>query len=295
MEFNSSLKERASHIENILKEYMPKEEGYQKTVIEAMNYSLSAGGKRLRPILTLEACKIVGGIEEDAIPFAVAIEMIHTYSLIHDDLPALDNDDLRRGRPTNHKVYGEAMGILAGDALLNYAFEIMLKGSLGKNNPEKYLSAVYEVARHAGIYGMIGGQVVDVESEDKQIGKEKLDYIHNNKTAAMIIGCMRAGAIVGGADQVELECVTNYAKNVGLSFQIVDDILDIVGDEEKLGKKVNSDIENNKSTYPSLLGLEKSRDIATELISDAKNSIETTFESVDFLKGLADYIISREC
>ncbi|GAA0229212.1 polyprenyl synthetase family protein [Metaclostridioides mangenotii] len=295
MEFNSSLKERASHIENILKENMPKEEGYQKTVIEAMNYSLSAGGKRLRPILTLEACKIVGGIEEDAIPFAVAIEMIHTYSLIHDDLPALDNDDMRRGRPTNHKVYGEAMGILAGDALLNYAFEIMLKGSLGKNNPEKYLSAVYEVARHAGIYGMIGGQVVDVESEDKQIGKEKLDYIHNNKTAAMIIGCMRAGAIVGGADQVELESVTNYAKNIGLSFQIVDDILDIVGDEEKLGKKVNSDIENNKSTYPSLLGLEKSRDIATELISDAKNSIETTFESVDFLKGLADYIISREC
>lgn len=295
MEFNSSLKERASYIENILNEYMPKEEGYQKSVIEAMNYSLSAGGKRLRPILTLEACKIVGGNEEDAIPFAVAIEMIHTYSLIHDDLPALDNDDLRRGRPTNHKVYGEAMGILAGDALLNYAFEIMLKGSLGKNNPEKYLSAVYEIARHAGIYGMIGGQVVDVESEDKKIGKDKLDYIHNNKTAAMIIGCMRAGAIVGGADQVELESVTNYAKNIGLSFQIVDDILDIVGDEEKLGKKVNSDIENNKSTYPSLLGLEKSRDIATELISDAQNSIETTFESADFLKGLADYIISREC
>lgn len=295
MEFNSSLRERASYIENILNEYMPKEEGYQKSVIEAMNYSLSAGGKRLRPILTLEACKIVGGNEEDAIPFAVAIEMIHTYSLIHDDLPALDNDDLRRGRPTNHKVYGEAMGILAGDALLNYAFEIMLKGSLGKNNPEKYLRAVYEIARHAGIYGMIGGQVVDVESEDKKIDKEKLDYIHNNKTAAMIIGCMRAGAIVGGADQVELESVTNYAKNIGLSFQIVDDILDIVGDEEKLGKKVNSDIENNKSTYPSLLGLEKSRDIATELISDAKNSIETTFESADFLKGLADYIISREC
>ncbi|WP_024620745.1 polyprenyl synthetase family protein [Metaclostridioides mangenotii] len=295
MEFNSSLRKRASYIENILNEYMPKEEGYQKSVIEAMNYSLSAGGKRLRPILTLEACKIVGGNEEDAIPFAVAIEMIHTYSLIHDDLPALDNDDLRRGRATNHKVYGEAMGILAGDSLLNYAFEIMLKGSLGKNNPEKYLRAVYEIARHAGIYGMIGGQVVDVESEDKKIDKEKLDYIHNNKTAAMIIGCMRAGAIVGGADQVELESVTNYAKNIGLSFQIVDDILDIVGDEEKLGKKVNSDIENNKSTYPSLLGLEKSRDIATELISDAKNSIETTFESADFLKGLADYIISREC
>lgn len=295
MEFNSSLKERASYIEEVLKEYMPNEVGFQKTVIEAMNYSLSAGGKRLRPILTLEACKLVSGNAKDAIPFAVAIEMIHTYSLIHDDLPALDNDDLRRGRPTNHKVYGEGMGILAGDALLNYAYEVMLKGSLGKENPDKYLNAVYEIAKHAGIYGMIGGQVVDVESENKKIEKEKLDYIHNNKTAAMIIGCMRAGAIVGGANTEELKCISNYAKNIGLSFQIVDDILDIVGDEKKLGKKVNSDIENNKSTYPSLLGLEKSRYIAEELISDAKKSIETTFEGVDFLKGLADYIISREC
>lgn len=165
MEFKQCLKEKASFVEKVLKEYMPKEEGYQKTVIEAMNYSLSAGGKRLRPILTLEACKIVGGNEDEAIPFAIAIEMIHTYSLIHDDLPALDNDDLRRGRPTNHKVYGEAMGILAGDALLNYAFEVMLAGSINKENPEKYLKAINEIAKGAGIYGMIGGQVVDVESE----------------------------------------------------------------------------------------------------------------------------------
>lgn len=164
MEFKQCLKEKASFVEKVLKEYMPKEEGYQKTVIEAMNYSLSAGGKRLRPILTLEACKIVGGNEDEAIPFAIAIEMIHTYSLIHDDLPALDNDDLRRGRPTNHKVYGEAMGILAGDALLNYAFEVMLAGSINKENPEKYLKAINEIAKGAGIYGMIGGQVVDVES-----------------------------------------------------------------------------------------------------------------------------------
>lgn len=172
MEFKQCLKEKASFVEKVLKEYMPKEEGYQKTVIEAMNYSLSAGGKRLRPILTLEACKIVGGNEDEAIPFAIAIEMIHTYSLIHDDLPALDNDDLRRGRPTNHKVYGEAMGILAGDALLNYAFEVMLAGSINKENPEKYLKAINEIAKGAGIYGMIGGQVVDVESENKQIEKE---------------------------------------------------------------------------------------------------------------------------
>lgn len=294
MEFKQCLKEKASFVEKVLKEYMPKEEGYQKTVIEAMNYSLSAGGKRLRPILTLEACKIVGGNEDEAIPFAIAIEMIHTYSLIHDDLPALDNDDLRRGRPTNHKVYGEAMGILAGDALLNYAFEVMLAGSINKENPEKYLKAINEIAKGAGIYGMIGGQVVDVESENKQIKKEKLDYIHMNKTAAMMVGCMRAGATIGGANSEQMEEITKYAKNIGLSFQIVDDILDIVGDEAKLGKKVGSDIENHKSTYPSLLGLDKSKEIAHNLIDEAKKSIEKLSDDVDFLKGLAEYIIDRE-
>ena len=294
MEFKQCLKEKASFVEKVLKEYMPKEEGYQKTVIEAMNYSLSAGGKRLRPILTLEACKIVGGNEDEAIPFAIAIEMIHTYSLIHDDLPALDNDDLRRGRPTNHKVYGEAMGILAGDALLNYAFEVMLAGSINKENPEKYLKAINEIAKGAGIYGMIGGQVVDVESENKQIEKEKLDYIHMNKTAAMMVGCMRAGATIGGANSEQMEEITKYAKNIGLSLQIVDDILDIVGDEAKLGKKVGSDIENHKSTYPSLLGLDKSKEIAHNLIDEAKKSIEKLSDDVDFLKGLAEYIIDRE-
>lgn len=294
MEFKTVLKERAIYIEELLNKYMPKEEGYQKTIMESMNYSLRAGGKRLRPILTLEACKIVGGNEEDAIAFAVAIEMIHTYSLIHDDLPALDNDNLRRGRKTNHIVYGEDMAILAGDALLNYAFEVMLLSSLGKKNPEKYLRAINEIAKSSGIYGMIGGQVVDVQSENEQIPKEKLDYIHNNKTAAIIIGCMRAGAIIGDANEEQIDEITKYAKNIGLSFQIVDDILDIVGDEAKLGKKVGSDIDNNKSTYPSLLGLEKSKEIANELISEAKKSIEKLSENVEFLNGLADYIIARE-
>lgn len=294
MEFKTVLKERAIYIEELLNKYMPKEEGYQKTIMESMNYSLSAGGKRLRPILTLEACKIVGGNEKDAIPFAVAIEMIHTYSLIHDDLPALDNDDLRRGRKTNHIVYGEDMAILAGDALLNYAFEVMLSSSLGKSNPEKYLRAINEIAKSSGIYGMIGGQVVDVQSENEQIPKEKLDYIHNNKTAAIIIGCMRAGAIIGDANEEQIDEITKYAKNIGLSFQIVDDILDIVGDEVKLGKKVGSDINKNKSTYPSLLGLEKSKEISNELISEAKKSIEKLSENVEFLNGLADYIIARE-
>lgn len=294
MEFKNSLKIKSDYIEELLKKYMPKEDGYQSTIMESMNYSLKAGGKRLRPILTLEACKIVGGNEEDAIPFAMAIEMIHTYSLIHDDLPSLDNDDLRRGKPTNHKVYGEAMAILAGDGLLNYAYEIMLSSSLNKDNPEKYLRAIGEIAKSAGIYGMIGGQVVDVESENTLIPKEKLDYIHLNKTAAIMVGCMRAGAIVGNANEEQLEKVTKYAKNIGLSFQIVDDILDIIGDESKLGKHVGSDIENNKSTYPSLIGIEKSKEVATQLINEARENIKTLNGDYSFLDGLANYIIDRE-
>ena len=294
MEFKEILKNKIDYVEKLLMAYMPKEEGYQKTIMQAMNYSLSAGGKRLRPILTLESCKAVGGNEEDAIPFAMAIEMIHTYSLIHDDLPALDNDDLRRGKPTNHKVFGEAMATLAGDSLLNYAYEIMLSSSLNKENSKKYLKAIYEIAKHAGIYGMIGGQVVDVESENKIIDKDKLDFIHLNKTAAMIVGCMRAGAIIGDASEEELEKITKYSENIGLSFQIVDDILDIVGDEEKLGKPIGSDIENHKSTYPSLIGLDKSKKVATDLIKEAKDSIRKISGESRFLEDLADYIISRE-
>ena len=295
MEFKNVLKEKIDYVETLLNEYMPKEEGYQQTIMKAMNYSLKAGGKRLRPILTLESCKIVGGREEDVIPFAMAIEMIHTYSLIHDDLPALDNDDLRRGKPTNHKVFGDGMATLAGDALLNYAFEIMLSSSIDKKDPNKYLKAINEIAKHAGIYGMIGGQVVDVESENKIIDKDKLDFIHLNKTAAMIIGCMRAGAIIGGASDEELEKITKYGENIGLSFQIVDDILDITGEEVKLGKPIGSDIENHKSTYPSLLGLEKSREIARQLIEEAKSSIDGLSSEIDFLNQLGDYIISRDC
>ncbi|MBC6003926.1 MAG: polyprenyl synthetase family protein [Paeniclostridium sordellii] len=294
MNFKDELKSRVNNVEILLNEYMPKEEGYQKTIFEAMNYSLSAGGKRLRPILTLEACKLVGGNEKDAIPFAAAIEMIHTYSLIHDDLPALDNDDLRRGRKTNHKVYGEAMAILAGDGLLNYAYEIMLKESIRKDDSNKYLKAINEIAKASGIYGMIGGQVVDIESEGKSISMDKLDFIHMNKTAAIIIGCMRAGAIIGGASEIQLENITKYAKNIGLSFQIVDDILDVVGDEAKLGKKVGSDIDNEKSTYPSLIGLDKSKEIAKNLIEEAKLSISNIDKDSEFLNSLADYIVDRE-
>ena len=294
MNFKDELKNRVNNIELLLSEYMPKEEGFQKNIFEAMNYSLKAGGKRLRPILTLEACKLVGGNEKDAIPFAVAIEMIHTYSLIHDDLPALDNDDLRRGKSTNHKVYGEAMAILAGDGLLNYAYEIMLRESIGKSDASKYLNAINEIAKSSGVDGMIGGQVVDIESEGKLIDMDKLDFIHMNKTAAIIVGCMRAGAIIGGASEQQLENITRYAKNIGLSFQIVDDILDIVGDEAKLGKNVGSDIENDKSTYPYLIGLDESKKIANNLIEEAKLSIRKVNENREFLNGLADYIVARE-
>ena len=216
-------------------------------------------------------------------------------SLIHDDLPALDNDDLRRGKPTNHKVFGDGMATLAGDALLNYAYEIMLSSSIDKEDSNRYLKAINEIAKHAGIYGMIGGQVVDVESENKIIDKEKLDFIHLNKTAAMIVGCMRAGTIIGGATEEQLERVTKYARNIGLSFQIVDDILDITGDEAKLGKPIGSDIENHKSTYPSLLGLEKSRQISRQLIEEGKSSIDGLSSEIDFLNQLGDYIISRDC
>lgn len=294
MAFKEELKTKSIYIEEVLNKYMPKEEGYQETIFKAMNYSLKAGGKRLRPILTLEAAKIAGGDEKNAIPFCVAIEMIHTYSLIHDDLPALDNDDLRRGKPTNHKVFGAAIATLAGDALLNYAFEIMLKESIDTENPNLKLKAIYEIARGAGIYGMIGGQVVDVESENKSIEMEKLNFIHRNKTAAMIVGCMRAGATVAGATEEDLEYITKYAKNIGLAFQIVDDILDIVGDEKILGKPIGSDIENHKSTYPALVGLDKSREIAKNLIEEAKDSISKLSGDSTFLKDLADYIISRD-
>lgn len=293
IEFSEVLKRKSCEVEEILKKYIPREEGFHKNIVKAMKYSLLSGGKRLRPILTIEACKVVGGNVKDAYPFAIAVEMIHTYSLIHDDLPQLDNDDLRRGRPTNHKVFGEDMAILAGDALLNYAFEVMLSGSIGKENPEKYLLAINEIAKSAGIEGMIGGQVVDIESEGKLIQKDKLHYIHLNKTAALIIGCMRAGAIIGNATEHELNMISYYAKKIGIAFQVVDDILDVEGEEEKLGKKVGSDIERKKSTYPSILGMKTSKEIANELIEEAKDKI-SEFEESEFLVNLADYIISRE-
>ena len=292
--FKDYLASSKQNIEQWLGEVLNSPNQEFEQLYESMNYSLMQGGKRIRPILTKAVLEMLHKEPADYKEFLCAMECIHTYSLVHDDLPAMDNDDFRRGKPTNHKVFGDGMATLAGDALLNYAFEIMLKESLGKENADIRLKAIYEIARGAGIYGMIGGQVVDIESENKSIEKEKLDFIHMNKTAAMIIGCMRAGAIMCNACEDDLQNITKYAKNIGLAFQIVDDILDIVGDEKALGKPVGSDIENHKSTYPSLIGLDESKKVATDLIKEAKDSIRKISGESRFLEDLADYIISRD-
>ncbi len=289
--FKDELKKRTNIVTEYIKSFMPKEEGYQKTLFEAMNYSLDAGGKRLRPVLVYEFSRVFGK-SLDVAPFCAAIEMIHTYSLIHDDLPALDNDDLRRSRPTNHKVFGEAMAILAGDGLLNHAHEIMLNSCL--DGDIKKIKAAHAISSGAGIYGMIGGQVVDVESEGKKIDIDKLNFIHNYKTAAMIVGSCLAGAYLGGAGEEDIKKVKDYALSIGLAFQIEDDILDIIGDEKKLGKKIGSDIANEKATYPSLLGMQESVKIARELVEKAKKAILDLDIDGSFLIDLADYIVSRD-
>ena len=282
MDFISELKKKSDFIEAEIYAYLPMEEGYQKTLFSAMNYSYKAGGKRLRPILVMESYRICSGKGSEYLP----------YSLIHDDLPALDNDDLRRGKKTNHKVFGEAMAILAGDGLLNYAYEVILNHALNSSEQPSAIKACKAIADGAGIYGMVGGQVVDVESESKEIDLACLDFIHLNKTAAMIVACMKSGAYLAGAYDDTVEKLEAYGRYLGLAFQIADDILDIEGDEKELGKNVGSDIENDKATYPHILGIERSKEIARDLVVKAKEKIEA-FEGAEFLVGLADYVISR--
>ena len=269
--------DRKKEVEQIVTSFLPKEEGYQKTVLEAMNYSVSAGGKRLRPMLMLETYRMFGGTSKVIEPFMAAIEMIHTYSLIHDDLPAMDNDEYRRGRKTTHIVYGEAMGILAGDALLNYAFETAVKAF--EIAPEKSLligKALKILAEKAGIYGMIGGQVVDVASCGVGLDEGMLNFIYELKTGALIESSMMIGALLAGAEDAELEKVQKIASGVGIAFQIQDDILDVTSTTEELGKPVHSDEKNEKTTYVTLKGLEKAtRDV--EVISQ---------EALELLSGL---------
>ncbi|WP_129597794.1 polyprenyl synthetase family protein [Anaerophilus nitritogenes] len=295
MNLQQVLKDKITYIDQAMNIYLPKEDYLQKEIFDAMSYSIFAGGKRLRPILLLAATEFVGGNIEEALPFACAVEMIHTYSLIHDDLPAMDNDDFRRGKPTNHKVYGEGMAILAGDALLNYAFELMIEGALkNKEDVYKKVLATKEISTAAGVYGMIGGQVVDLLSENKKIDEETLNFIHKNKTAALIIASIRAGAILGGADDEELSSLTDFSKNIGLGFQITDDILDIIGDEKKLGKKIGSDQQNHKATYPSIHGLEASIQKVQQLFENSIHSIEKFGEKSEFFMALSDFLVKRD-
>ena len=295
MNFNSRKSEKVQEIEEILKHFLPEQSGYQKEIMEAMEYSLMAGGKRLRPMLMKETYTLFGGNDRLIDPFMAAMEMIHTYSLVHDDLPAMDNDDYRRGRKTTHVVYGEAMGILAGDALLNYAFETAAEAFT--MFPEKSLrigKAMQILAKKAGIYGMIGGQVVDVQSAGSSISKEVLDFIYELKTGALIESAMMIGAVLAGADSEEIRKMEKVARNVGIAFQIQDDILDVTSTPEVLGKPVMSDEKNEKTTYVTLVGVEKAKEYVEEISEEAIGLLSELPQRNEFLEALLKELIHRE-
>ncbi len=289
------LPKKIEQIENMIYPFLPEEKGLQKTVLTAMNYSVKAGGKRLRPMLMLETYRMFGGEDLSVIePFMAAIEMIHTYSLIHDDLPALDNDDLRRGLPTAHVKFGEAMAILAGDALLNYAFETASKAFCGDAQDITTAKAMQILAKKPGIYGMIGGQTVDVEEENKEISFDTLMYIHNNKTAALIECAMMIGAVLAGASEVEVATIEKIANKVGIAFQIEDDILDVVSTSETLGKPAGSDEKNQKTTYVTIEGLEKAKKDVEILSAQAIEDLNKLPGNNEFLENLIRVLIKRQ-
>ena len=294
MDMTAELTKRTEQIENIIKKYLPEEEGYQKQVIEAMNYSFLAGGKRLRPMLMLETYRMFGGKSEVIEPFMAAIEMIHTYSLIHDDLPAMDNDDYRRGRKTTHVVYGEAMGILAGDALLNFAFETACKGLMAEPGNPNVAKAMQILAQKAGIYGMLGGQVVDVEFEGLPLEREKLDFIYDLKTGALIESSMLIGAVLAGADEEVQNVILQVAGDIGLAFQIQDDILDVTSDIETLGKPIGSDEKNHKTTYVTIRGLEQAQKDVEEISQRALDGLASLKEQNSYLNELVVYLVHRK-
>ena len=295
MDFKTEMAERTAQIEQIIKKYLPKEEGYQKTIMEAMNYSVLAGGKRLRPMLMQETYRLFGGRSEVIEPFMAAIEMIHTYSLVHDDLPAMDNDEYRRGKKTTHAVYGEAMGILAGDALLNYAYETAARAFAMEPGNPGVCQAFQILTAKAGIYGMVGGQTVDVESEGKPgMTKEKLDFIYRLKTSALIEGAMLTGAVLAGATQGEQKIIEQTAGEVGLAFQIQDDILDVTSTMEVLGKPIGSDEKNHKITYVTYEGIEKAKADVASLSEQAIARMDSLVVKNEYLTELIIYLILRE-
>lgn len=301
MNIREELGARAKHVEEVLAKFLPEESGTQKTIFEAMNYSLLAGGKRIRPILMEEAYHMFSkknGISTDAIyAFMSAMEMIHTYSLVHDDLPAMDNDEYRRGKKTTHAVYGETMGILAGDALLNYAFETAAEAFSDEEITPSYLKAYQVLAKKAGAFGMIGGQVVDIETEDmsaEDVSIARLEYIHLLKTAALLESSLMIGAILGGATPEEIFTMECIGRRVGVAFQIQDDVLDVTSSMEVLGKPIGSDEKNNKVTYVTLVGLEKAQEEVERLSNEALELVAQLPVESEFLKETILYLIHRE-
>lgn len=291
-DLKQQMNEWIEYIEASLGKYIPKQEEFPPVIFDAMRYSLFAGGKRLRPMMVLAACEAVGGDKSEAVPFACAMEMIHTYSLIHDDLPAMDNDDYRRGRLTNHKVFGEDMAILAGDGLLHNAMEVMADACC-INPCQKTTGAMQAIAHGAGIHGMLVGQVVDVFFEGKPLEAKTLDFIHLNKTAAMIRASLKAGAILGGATEEVVELFALAGEKIGVAFQILDDILDVTSTTEELGKPIHSDEKNEKTTYVTLYGIDKSREIACKLSDEAVSIWEDLGEGCKFLNSLTKYLTKR--
>ncbi len=294
MNFNAEMEKRLEQVQHILEMYLPKEEGFQKTVLEAMNYSMYAGGKRLRPILMLETYRLFGGQGKVIEPFMAAIEMIHTHSLIHDDLPALDNDEYRRGRRTTHVVYGEAMAILAGDALLNYAYETAVQAFELEPENTRIGKALAILSRKTGVYGMLGGQCVDVEAAGKNITREKLDFIYRLKTSALIEASMMTGAALAGASKEQIQQIEAAARDIGLAFQIRDDILDVTSTVDELGKPVFSDEKNEKMTYVTIEGIEKAKKDVEEISKRAICALKSMEKENEFLEELVISLVDRK-
>ncbi|MFA7059557.1 MAG: polyprenyl synthetase family protein [Pedobacter sp.] len=296
MDLKEYLKEQCARVDAALDRYLPKETELPHILHKAMRYSVFAGGKRVRPILILAACQAVEGDTERAIPAACAMEMIHTYSLIHDDLPAMDDDDFRRGNPTNHKVFGEAIAILAGDALLTGAFKLISDPCFAEGcDPAAQLAVIHEISTCAGSHGMVGGQVVDMESEGNQeIDLPTVQYIHTHKTGALIKASVKAGAILGGADGKKLAAITRYGEAAGLAFQIADDILDIEGTTEEIGKDAGSDEARGKATYPAVMGLAAAKEEAWAMMDEALGALDIFGVEADPLREIARYIVKRK-
>lgn len=292
--FRQQMQEKTNDIEEILKSVLPKEQSLQQTIFTAMEYSVMAGGKRLRPMLMKESHELFGGTEEEAIGlFMAAMEMIHTYSLVHDDLPAMDNDDYRRGKKTTHKVFGEDMGILAGDALLNYAYEIALEGVQKAAGTKNAVKALHILAKKAGVYGMVGGQAVDVEMTGKPLSEEQLHFIYRLKTGALLEASLMAGAALAGADDESIKKMEEIGRNVGMAFQIQDDILDETATFEELGKPIHSDEKNEKVTYVTIYGIEKAGEEVERLSEDAIEMLQSIDGDSGFLVELVRYLVQR--